>query len=171
MKTRKLVAAGAIAASVAGGAVGGALLFTPSLSGAQESTTTTAAPDSTAPSSEARPFKADHLESAAEAIGITVDELRTAIEGGKTIAQVAEDEGKDVDDVVAALVKAASDKLDAAVAAGTITEAQATERKADLEEHMTALVNGERPAFGGRGPGGHGFGGGAPEVEGAGLSS
>ena len=43
MKHNKFVAGVAITASVIGGAAGGALLFAPNLSGAQEATTTIAA--------------------------------------------------------------------------------------------------------------------------------
>jgi hypothetical protein len=65
------------------------------------------------------------LTSAAEAIGITADELKTAIEGGQTIAQVAEANGKSVQSVIDALVAQAS---------------------ADLTQRITDMVNGVRPA-------------------------
>jgi hypothetical protein len=65
------------------------------------------------------------LTSAAEAIGITADELTTAIEGGQTIAQVAEANGKTVQSVIDALVAQAS---------------------ADLTQRITDMVNGVRPA-------------------------
>jgi hypothetical protein len=65
------------------------------------------------------------LTSAAEAIGITADELKTAIEGGQTIAQVAEANGKSVQSVIDALV------------------AQAT---TDLTQRITDMVNGVKPA-------------------------
>ena len=65
------------------------------------------------------------LTSAAEAIGITADELKTAIEGGQTIAEVAEANGKSVQSVIDALV------------------AQAT---TDLTQRITDMVNGVKPA-------------------------
>ena len=65
------------------------------------------------------------LTSAAEAIGITADELKTAIEGGQTIAQVAEANGKSVQSVIDALVAQAS---------------------ADLTQRITDMVNGVKPA-------------------------
>jgi hypothetical protein len=65
------------------------------------------------------------LTAAADAIGITADELKTAIEGGQTIAQVAEANGKSVQSVIDALV------------------AQAT---TDLTQRITDMVNGVRPA-------------------------
>ena len=67
----------------------------------------------------------ERLTTAAEAIGITADELKTAIEGGQTIAQVAEANGKTVQSVIDALV------------------AQAT---TDLTQRITDMVNGVKPA-------------------------
>ena len=93
------------------------------------------------------------LDAAAEAIGITVDDLRTAVQDGDTIAEVAAANDVDVQTVIDALVAEATTHLDAAVANGELTEAEAIERKADLGEHITAMVNGERPAgFGSHGP-------------------
>lgn len=88
------------------------------------------------------------LEAAAEAIGITDDELRTALRDDSSIADVAAANDVDLATVIAALVDHGTDRLDEAVAAGRLTEAKATERKADLEERITALVNGERPRGG-----------------------
>jgi hypothetical protein len=65
------------------------------------------------------------LTAAADAIGITADELKTALQGGQTIAEVAEANGKSVQSVIDALV------------------AQAT---TDLTERITDMVNGVRPA-------------------------
>ncbi len=65
------------------------------------------------------------LAAAADAIGITADELKTAVQGGQTIAQIAEANGKSVQSVIDALV------------------AQAT---TDLTERITDMVNGVKPA-------------------------
>jgi len=67
----------------------------------------------------------ERLTTAAEAIGITAEELKTAIEGGQTIAQVAEANGKSVQSVIDALVAQAS---------------------ADLTQRITDMVNGVKPA-------------------------
>ncbi|HXH87526.1 MAG TPA: hypothetical protein VNI55_02855 [Gaiellaceae bacterium] len=106
-----------------------------------------------------------HLGVAATYLGVTEAALRTSLESGKTLAQVAKDNGKTVDGLVAALVADETKELDAAVTAGRLTKAQRDERVAVLEERITARVNGERPAgkphFGGR----HGFGGPAFQPE------
>lgn len=81
------------------------------------------------------------LDAAATYLGLTQDELRTALESGKSLAQVAQDEGKSVDGLVAALVAAAKERLDADVAAGRLTDAQRDSIAADLEGRITELVN------------------------------
>ena len=93
------------------------------------------------------------LDAAAEVIGISDDELRTALRDGSSIAEVAEDNGVAVPTVVDAVVADASAHLDEKVAEGDLTEAEAAERLAALEERVTDLVNAERPAGGPWGPG------------------
>ena len=93
------------------------------------------------------------LSAAATALGMTEDELRTALEtDGTTLADVAGDQGVDVDALVDALVAAQQERLAAAVEDGRITQEQADERLADLEERVTERVNSEAPV------GGHGHG-------------
>jgi len=60
------------------------------------------------------------LEAAAGYIGITETQLRTELEGGKTLAQVAKDHSKSVDGLVNALFADAKAKLDDAVSAGRL---------------------------------------------------
>jgi hypothetical protein len=97
-----------------------------------------------------------HLDAAAQYLGLTEAELRTRLEGGRTLAQVAQAEGKTVDGLVAALVADEEAELDEAVADGRITQAQADERLAQAEERFRDLVNGTLPE---RGPRGFRFGG------------
>ncbi len=109
-------------------------------------------------------FMRASLETAATAIGIDVEALRTALQGGQTLAQVAEANGKDAQVVIGALVAEAKTRLDAKVADGTITQAEADTKLTEATERATAVVNGELPArpdgdFGGRGPR-RGWGGG-----------
>ncbi|MGI8518242.1 MAG: hypothetical protein ACR2ME_07875 [Acidimicrobiia bacterium] len=76
-------------------------------------------------------------------IGITEAELREALEGGQTIAQVAEANGVTAQAVIDALVAAANASADEAVAAGNIDEARAEEIRANATERATDFVNGE----------------------------
>ena len=78
-----------------------------------------------------------------DVLGIEPAELREALAGGQTIAEVAEANGVPVDDVVAALVAEAQEHLDAAVADGHLTQEEADEKAADLTERITAMVSGE----------------------------
>ncbi|HZH20881.1 MAG TPA: hypothetical protein VEZ18_11875 [Geodermatophilus sp.] len=96
------------------------------------------------------------LDAAAEALGMTEDELRTALQAdGATLAQVAEDQGVALDTLVDALVTAQREGISKAVESGMPQEV-ADERLADLEERVTEWVNStheDRP-WGGGGRGG-----------------
>jgi hypothetical protein len=81
------------------------------------------------------------LESAAGYIGITEGQLRTELESGKSLAQVAKAHGKSVDGLIDALVAAAKDRLDKAVSAGRLTKAQETEMLSALKDRITSAVN------------------------------
>jgi uncharacterized protein YidB (DUF937 family) len=64
------------------------------------------------------------LDAAATYLGISAADLRSELASGKTLAQIAKDKGKSADGLVSALVDAEKKKLDAAVAAGKLTQAQ-----------------------------------------------
>ena len=90
------------------------------------------------------------MAAAAEALGITREELRTQTRAGQTLADVAEAEGVPQADLVAALVAAAQERLDEAVTAGRLTQAQADARAAELEARITDSLD-ELCGPGGRG--------------------
>lgn len=122
---------------------------------------------------EALPYPIRHhrgvkisLEAAAEYLEIDTAELHAALRDGKTLAEVAEDEGKDVDGLIDAIVTDANERIDQAVADENLTEEQAATLKANLEERVTRFVNEGGPRFRrhGRGPGGPGYHDG-PEAE------
>jgi hypothetical protein len=85
------------------------------------------------------------FDAAAEYLGITSRELRQALENGKTLAQIAKDRDKSVDGLVAAMLQEAKSRLERAVKAGRLTEAEKAEMLAGLEERITDLVNGRFP--------------------------
>jgi hypothetical protein len=146
MKHNRFIAAAAISASVLGGAAGGALLFTPGSSGAAD--VATVAPSGSAATAD-RPdgpgIRQGLLTTAATALGISEDDLQTELQAGKSIADVADEQGDDVDTVIDALV---------------------ADAQTELEDRITAMVNGEAPLGGrGHGPGLHGaFGAGLDTV-------
>lgn len=83
------------------------------------------------------------LSTAASYLGLTENELRTNLQDGSTLAEVAKAKGKSVDGLIAAMVAAAKADLAQAVADGRLTEAQRTAIAADLEDRITDAVNAE----------------------------
>ncbi len=98
------------------------------------------------------------FETIATTLGITADEVRTALQGGQTIAELAVANGKTAQDVIDAVVADATTRISAEVTEGTLTQAEADARLADLTTRVTEFVNSTGPV-GGPGFGGRGFGG------------
>ena len=86
------------------------------------------------------------IAAAATYIGTTEADLRTKLQAGQTLAQIATAAGKTRDGLIAAMVADGNAKIDAALAAGTITAAQATEKKASLSANVSREVDELRPA-------------------------
>lgn len=108
------------------------------------------------------------LDAAAKVLGMTVEDLRSALESGKSLAAVAGEKGIDVAKVVDALVAEFKAHLDQEVASGVHTQAEADQKLADARTRLEALVNGTAPAGGiGRGRHGHGPGFGGPPPAGS----
>jgi hypothetical protein len=102
------------------------------------------------------------LDIVATTLGITADEVRTALKGGQTLADLAVSKGKTAQAVIDAIVADATKHITAEVTAGTLTQAEADKRLADLTTRVTDFVNNGVPAgpgMGGPGMGGGGFGG------------
>lgn len=70
------------------------------------------------------------LDVAAETLGLTEDELLTQLRDGATLAEIAADQGVDTQTLVDALVAAASERIDEAVADGRLDQDRADEMKA-----------------------------------------
>lgn len=85
--------------------------------------------------------RGEGLDAAATALGMDPTELKDALKGGQTLAQVAESKGVDVQVVIDALVAEATSRIDEAVAAGRIDAARGDELKAKLTERITTQVN------------------------------
>lgn len=82
-------------------------------------------------------------------IGVDTATIKSRLQAGESLAQIA---GAKKDALIAALVADHTKRIDAAVTAGKLTAAQATEMKANLVAHVTEEVN----AVGGKGPFGKG---------------
>jgi hypothetical protein len=84
-------------------------------------------------------------DAVASYLRLTPAELRAQVGDGKTLAQVAADQGKSVDGLKAAILAGARTDLDAAVAAGKITAAEEQKMLADLRTNIDQLVNSAGP--------------------------
>jgi hypothetical protein len=104
------------------------------------------------------------LAAASTYLGITEADIRTKLQSGQTLAQVAAaTAGKSRDGLIAALVADENAKINTAQSSGRLTADQATQLKANVTAHVTALVDGTMPAGPGFGaPGGRGPRGNAP---------
>jgi uncharacterized protein YidB (DUF937 family) len=105
----------------------------------------------------------DKGETLSEALGLTTEEIREGFAAGQSIADMAEAEGVDLAEVEAALVAAATERIDAAVADGKIDEDRAAEMLDGLSDKVSEMVNADRSDLADRGHGrgdGHGRRGG-----------
>jgi ribosomal protein S20 len=85
----------------------------------------------------------DAANAAAKEIGVSVADLKQARKDGKSIAQVAKDHNKSVDDVVNAVVKQATSDIDQAVKDGKLDSKKADQIKQKLPDRAKTLVNRE----------------------------
>lgn len=88
------------------------------------------------------------VDAAAKAFGLTTAELRAQLRSGQTIAQLAQSKGTTEQAVVDAALAAAKTQLDQKAAAGTLTQAQADARYAELQQKGAQLFTPHQ-----RGPG------------------
>ena len=185
---RKTVTAATLAASLTVGGIAGAVLGAPALAGAADTTavavgwvhdalsglvsdgtlTQDQADAVESALQEARPERGPRhggfgrfggVSAAAQALGISEDELETQLRSGSTVAEVAAARGVDLQTVIDAVVAAQKERLAKAVTDGDLTQAEADQRSADLVQRVTDFVNGKGPGPGrgfGRGPGGRG---------------
>lgn len=95
------------------------------------------------------------VDAAADALGLTAEEVRQGLMDGSSLADLAAEQGVDPQVVIDALVASVNEHLDEEVAAGELTQEEADARRAEATERITALVDGELPGPGMGGPGGH----------------
>jgi len=105
-------------------------------------------------------FGGDAGQVVTDYLGVSQADLQTQLQGGKTLADVANaTAGKSADGLIQALVAHETKEIDDAVAAGKLTADQAARMKANLTQRFTDMVNGTRPMGpGGMGPGHGRFG-------------
>ena len=99
----------------------------------------------------------------AEILGMEPADIGAALRDGKSLADLADANGIDPQDLVDAIVASIEDRVDAGVESGRIDSTQAEEILADAAERAEDVVNGEIDGagrgfgFGRRGPGGPGL--------------
>jgi hypothetical protein len=81
------------------------------------------------------------LSVAASTIGVSEADLKTALQSGQSIADVANAHGVDPQTVIDALVADAQQHLADDVSSGRLTQDQADQIGADLATHITDAVN------------------------------
>ena len=93
----------------------------------------------------------------ASALGMSETDLNTALQSGKSIADIAKAQNKDLATVKGTLLADAKTKLDSEVANKTLTQAQADQLYQNLTNSIDATLNNANPRQGSFGPGGPGM--------------
>lgn len=126
-----------------------------------ETATSAASGTTAATPSDAKMDRPSPLATASKVLGITETELKTELEGGKSIADVAKAKNIDLATVKAALLAEAKAHIDAEVAAGKHTAAEGVAKLAEKTSRIdTMLTTAGLPARGPHGEGGKGGHGG-----------
>jgi hypothetical protein len=90
------------------------------------------------------------LDAAASALGLKLDDLVAKLHDGKSIADVAKDQGKSLDDVKKAITDGVTKELDKAVADKKLTSDQRDKVLKELDQHLADLVTRTPPKDGAR---------------------
>ena len=99
------------------------------------------------------------FDTVAKSLGLTTSELCAKLAAGTSLADIATAQGKDVATLKSTLANAIRTQLDAALKAGTISQAAHDDAVADIDKRVGDLVDGKATGFGPFGTGkGAGFG-------------
>jgi hypothetical protein len=123
---------------------------------APSSSATPAAPTTPTTPSVVKADRPSPLATVAKVLGITETELKTELEAGKSISDVAKAKNIDIATVKTALLTEAKAHIDAEVAAGKHTVAEGVTKLAEVTSRIdTMLTTAGLPARGPQGMGGH----------------
>ena len=81
-------------------------------------------------------------------LGIDVETLRSDLRDGKTVAEIAGEQGVDVQTVIDSLVAEAKSHLDLSVENGRLTQEEADAKLAEVTQRITDFVNNGLPERG-----------------------
>ena len=95
-------------------------------------------------------------EGLAKVLGLSLTDLNTQLQSGKTLAQIAEAQKVDIQMVKNQLLADYTAKEQAEVATGEHTQAEVDAKIAEFTTRLDDMVNGVRPPMGPGGKGGHG---------------
>ncbi len=134
-KIKKLVAGVALAGALTVGTAG--------VAAAADSSTTPTDPSAQAVKHPGLRLKVRRaaVKVVIDTLGVSRQDLRTAMKGGQTLSQYATSLGKDPQTLVDALTNAAATKLDQLVADGTINQERADTVKSRLPARIDKVMN------------------------------
>jgi hypothetical protein len=90
----------------------------------------------------------DGLSAAASYLGLSQSQLISDIRSGKSLAQIAGDQGKSVSGLKSAITDAVTSDLDKAVSSGQLTKSQEQDILSNLSSRIDQIVNGTAPRWG-----------------------
>jgi hypothetical protein len=150
---------------VGGAAIVGALAFSAATGvGSVSAKSSTSQAGMSKPAHDGR-GPAKSLTNVATVLKLTEAELKTQLDSGKSLAQVAKAQSVNVSAVINVIVADVQAHIAEEVASGEMTQAQADAKLAEVTAKVTKMVNSVRPAgvgegkHGGKGHGGKGHGG------------
>ena len=106
------------------------------------------------------------MQSAADALGLSVDDLMTQLRDGKSLADVAQAQGISTDTLKTNLLAKVKAQLDTQVSNQKLTQSQADNMYSKIESNIDTLISNKGFIGKGCGPRG-GFGGPAPDSSGS----
>jgi len=90
----------------------------------------------------------DFIAPVANDLGVSTTDMRTALDNGQTLAQVAQAHGKSASDLKTYLQNQLKTRLDQEVTAGRLTSQQETDRLNQASTHIDQLINSTGPQGG-----------------------
>lgn len=85
-------------------------------------------------------FQGDCLQTAADVLGMKVEDIQTGLKSGKSLADLAQEKGISADTLIAKLTEKVHVRIDEAVKAGTLTQEKADAAKQKLSERIKNMV-------------------------------
>ncbi len=97
---------------------------------------------------ESGEHRGEMVEKLANYLGISQDELRNELKSGKTLAEVAKENGKSTNDLVNFFMSEAKEHLQTALKNGRITQQRYDEVMQNIKQRVEQMINGKTPSKG-----------------------